>query len=297
MSSVITDPEARREALRTRRGWGRRILDRLRGVSLERRIAAVLMALGGACGIGTIFAFFQTWSTQREAARVTTYLISMDIAITLALGGIVIHRLVLLWRNQRRGQTGARLHARLVLLFALIAVIPTVVVSVFSTSFFSHTLDVWFSQRIEEAVGSSADLSGAYVKELQNRLNNDALSTKQALEGSSLLNDDDPTPIAAFLDQQVSFHKLTEAVLITRLGDVIAQANASADAPRNRSSELPEVAFEVADKNQIMIMQSGDGSRLRALIQAAPDLYLYIGRQVEPHMMSALNKNMRAVTL
>ena len=50
--------------------------------------------------------------------------------------------------ERRRGQVGSRLHARLVVLFSLIALAPAIVVSAFSAFFFNYGMENWFSERV-----------------------------------------------------------------------------------------------------------------------------------------------------
>ena len=51
------------------------------------------------------------------------------------------------WVERRRGSAGSRLHVRLVLLFSVVAVTPTIVVAVFATAFFNLGIQAWFNDR------------------------------------------------------------------------------------------------------------------------------------------------------
>ena len=57
----------------------------------------------------------------------------LNLSRVLPLCAIVAWRLVQVWAERRRGLAGSRLHVRLVILFSLVAVIPTIVVAVFYT--------------------------------------------------------------------------------------------------------------------------------------------------------------------
>ncbi len=141
----------RKQMFRRLAAWGRQI-------GFERRLAVVLMTVGGILGVMTFLVLTDVWRAQQESsARIVTWLLLGDLIIALALGTIVARRLVLLWASRRRGLAGARLHARLVLLFGLIAVIPTVVVSVFSTTFLDYGLNTWFGERVRSAIESSTN--------------------------------------------------------------------------------------------------------------------------------------------
>jgi two-component system nitrogen regulation sensor histidine kinase NtrY len=269
----------------------------LAGVSIERRIAALLMALGAASGVATIFAFFQKdWNSRVEADRVTTYLLVTVLAITVALGGIVGHRLALLWFSRRRRQTGAHLHTRLVVLFALIAVIPTVVVSIFSTTFLSHGLDLWFSDRFQDAVGSSAKIVQAYLEEQRTQIKREASGTARAIVDSGALATNDPVVLNEFLNQQASLRGLSEASIITRDRQIIAGGSTSL--AMEQGLGLPDSAFAAADAFDIASTANATRTRIRALIALQPSpYYLYIGRTFDEGVRAAAIQNQNAFRL
>ena len=71
-------------------------------------------------------------------------------------GRLVAKRLVAVWAERRRGLAGSRLQVRLVGLFSLIAVLPTIIVAVFSYLFFSFGVESWFSDRVRTAIAEFA---------------------------------------------------------------------------------------------------------------------------------------------
>ena len=60
------------------------------------------------------------------------------VAIALAENGLAIHDLRF---------AGARLHARIVALFSLIAALPALLLAIAATTTFSRALDNWFNQQ------------------------------------------------------------------------------------------------------------------------------------------------------
>ena len=291
MSAAITGGNNER-----RRAWVIR-LGRGRVISFERLLAIGLMALGGACGVATYYAFFNIWSWQVDRDRVITWLLTADMAIALSLGGIVGHRLVVLWRNRRRGLAGARLHTRLVMLFALIAIIPTVVIAVFSTAFLSRTLDSWFGDRIQDVVESSANIVQSYLAEQRSRINNDATDIVRTLWSSGILERDDPRIMSAFLNREVALRGLTEAVIITRDRDIVARGGNSG--LMELGLELPESAFERADAGEVAQTSNSIRDRIRAVVSVQPGsrYYLYIGRVFDERFRSAALQNQSAFVL
>src|SRR5690606_31849601 len=88
-----------------------------------------------------------------------------DLALLLLLGVVVARRLVMLWSERRRGSAGSRLHARLVVMFSLAAMVPAILVGTFSALFFTLGVDAWFSERVKTALDESAAVSQAYLDE------------------------------------------------------------------------------------------------------------------------------------
>jgi two-component system nitrogen regulation sensor histidine kinase NtrY len=277
-------------------GLLRRTFARIAATSIERRLAAALMALGSACGVATCYALFHSWNSQVLAERVTTYLLTTDVAITLALAAIVIRRLFLLWLSRRRGQTGAKLHARLVMLFALIAVIPTVVVSTFSTAFLNRGLDSWFSQRIQDAVGSSVIMVDSYRTEEQSQVRREAVEIVQALQNSGILETDDPAALNGFIGREVWNRNLTQALVITRLGQVRAGGGRFGPQLLQRS-DLNAAMFDSVDLGSVETDRTASGVRALASVGPGTGLYLYIGKAFDPRISMAIEQNRSAVQL
>ena len=70
----------------------------------------------------------------------------------------------------RRAQSaGSRLHLRLTGVFALIALIPTVLVAVFAGLTVNVGLEGWFSDRVRTVLGTSLSAAEAYEDEHRTR--------------------------------------------------------------------------------------------------------------------------------
>jgi hypothetical protein len=127
--------------------WSRR-------VRLERNLAIVLAFAAVAAGTATFAAM-----TGNLPMAVDTWdillLLNLDLVLLLALGALISRRLVYVWVASKRGAAGARLHARLVGLFSLLAVTPTIIIAVFSVIMFDFGLQGWFSDRVRTAPESA----------------------------------------------------------------------------------------------------------------------------------------------
>jgi two-component system nitrogen regulation sensor histidine kinase NtrY len=151
------------------------------GIGLWRKIAITLAAAALASGIATYLALTGAPPFGPRPNVVLT-LLNLDLILLLALAALVAKRLVEVWAERRRGLAGSRLQVRLVGLFSLIAVLPTIIVAVFSYLFFSFGIEAWFSDKVSTAISESVAVADAYVKEHQQAIRADALAMATDLD-------------------------------------------------------------------------------------------------------------------
>ena len=275
---------------------GRRIFNWSRRINMERRIAMVFLALGALSGLMTYLVLTDVWQTQNPA-RAITWLLLSDFIIVLSLGTMIARRFVVLWVERRRGMVGAKLHSRLVLLFGLIALIPAITVSVFSTTFLNYGLDIWFGDKIKSAVESSFSVSQSYLQDHQQRVANDTLSIANEIRDQNWGGFVDLSRLDAFLDRQVGLRDLSEAVVIDRRRQILASGGFTL--MMEFDFDLPEDAVVRADSGEMVMLHSPTGDRIRALvaIDAAQGIYLYAGRVIDDGVLTAIRNNEGAVGL
>jgi len=268
----------------------------MRETNFERKLAVALLVTGMICGITTYFAFTDFWSTH-ASARVISWLLLSDLFIVMALGTIIARRLVLLWIGRHKGLAGARLHARLVLIFSLVAVTPTIIVSFFSTAFLNYGLDAWFSTRIRTAVESSLNVAQAYLTEQQQRIGNDTLALAGEIQRIGIFDLTDPRNFNDFLDQQLQLRGLSEAVIINDQRRILARGGFSL--LMEVGIDVPDEAFLRARNGETVILPTQTGDRVRALLllDGQSNLYLYTGRLIDARVIANVRANEDAVHL
>ena len=65
-------------------------------------------------------------------------LLSLDFGLLLILAAVVAKNIITLWVERKTDQAGAKLHARIVAIFSLVTIIPTILVAGFSAIFFNN---------------------------------------------------------------------------------------------------------------------------------------------------------------
>src|SRR6185369_4917884 len=146
--------------MRRQVAWARRI-------GLERKLAVALLVAAIASGLTTYGVLTGSFGAVQGTGRTAVILLLIDLIVLLLLGIFLARRLVTLWIQRRRGLAGARLHARMVLLFGIAAMTPTIIVAIFTTLFLNLGIDAWFSQRVNTAVKDSMIVAQAYLQEHQ----------------------------------------------------------------------------------------------------------------------------------
>ena len=127
------------------------------GLRAPRTIRYVLLAL--AC-LGVIFLFLLATASANTALFARSYdlLLVLNGTMVVLLMGLVIYQLLRLRRNLKAGVFGSRLAARLVLLFALVAVVPGALLYGVSVQFLGKSIESWFDVRVDRALEGGLNL-------------------------------------------------------------------------------------------------------------------------------------------
>ena len=116
-------------------------------------------------------------------------LLLVNLTLVLTLGALIAWRLTRLWAERRSGSAGARLHVRLVAMFAAIAVIPAILVAVFAAVTLNLGVEAWFSTRVKAALGSAVNVAEHYVQDHERLIVADAYEIANAIERDPQLFD------------------------------------------------------------------------------------------------------------
>jgi two-component system nitrogen regulation sensor histidine kinase NtrY len=251
---------------------------------LRRKVAVALAAAAVAAGIATYLALTGAPPIGPHPVVVLA-LLNLDLVLLLALAALVTKRLVEMWAERRRGLAGSRLQVRLVVLFSMIAVIPTIVVAVFSYLFFSFGIESWFSDKVRTAISESVEVADAYVKEHQQAIRADALGMANALDQYAATMIISPQDLVQALTIQASMRGLTEAAVLDSKGNMLARTGL---AFALGFEDVSTDALRRAKDGEVVILTDDQEERVRALVSLGgfSELYLYVGRFIEPKVLA-----------
>ncbi|WP_239451514.1 sensor histidine kinase NtrY-like [Elioraea rosea] len=293
---AATDEAAATEGRAERRGVLRRTMEWLvvgragRWVTLGIAIASV------AAGVFTFAAVTGTGALGLPPGSIL-WLVNANLALLLALAAILAVRVVRVWAERRRGSAGSRLHVRLVVLFGLVAVTPTIIVTGFSAAFFNRGLENWFNQRVRTALEESLAASQAYLEEHQRTIRAEALAMANDLNrAGQMLIAQGPTVFSLLLERQIVFRGLTEAVVFNAAnGRLVATAGLLVPPV---GENLPAWAMEYARSGEVALLRPAPGQdRVRALVSLdiPGPLMLLVGRPVDPDVLGHMERTEQAV--
>src|SRR5438105_1628669 len=254
------------------------------GIGVWRKLAVALAAAALASGIATYLALTGAPPFGPRPTLVLS-LLNLDLVLLLALAAVVAKRLFEVRAERRRNLAGSRLQVRLVGLFSLIAVLPTIIVAVFSYLFFSFGVESWFSDKVRTAISESVAVADAYVREHQQAIRADALAMAADLDRSAATLVINPQYLAPALTAQAAIRSLTEAAVVDRRGQMVARTGL---AFALGFEDVSQDALRCANQGEVVIMTNDQDERVRALVRLGElnDLYLYVGRFIEPRVLA-----------
>ncbi|HZB91785.1 MAG TPA: HAMP domain-containing protein, partial [Stellaceae bacterium] len=221
----------------------------------------------------------------------------LDLVFLLPACAIVAWRVVQVWTERRRGLAGSKLHVRLVVLFSLVAVFPTIIVAVFSYLLFNFGVQAWFSQPVRTAVAGSLAVAEAYLHEHELNIRADAVSMANDLSRDAAFLSVDPARLNQVVAAQAALRSLSEAIVFDGDGHVLARAGFTL-ALSLEPKPVPALAMKQAKAGDVAVVTSDNDDRVRALVRmpAFGDVYLYVGRFVDPTVLAHMEQTQRAFT-
>jgi nitrogen fixation/metabolism regulation signal transduction histidine kinase len=146
--------------------------------------------------LGAIALFLLATASANTAlfAEQFPLLVALNGAVAFILTGLVAYQLTVLRRRRRAGEFGSRLTTRLVVLFALMAVLPGVLMYGVSAQFLARSIDSWFQVGVDRALEGGLNLARAPLEAMLEDVARDArtmakrLSAEQAAEPVAALS-------------------------------------------------------------------------------------------------------------
>ncbi|MBL4800804.1 MAG: PAS domain-containing sensor histidine kinase [Emcibacter sp.] len=245
------------------------------------------MAIAAVLSVLATFATFSNVGPFLPTSTTLFVLLTINLTILLILGAMVAQQIVQL----RAASAGSsRLHRRIVALFSIVAITPTIIVAVVSGLFFEFSMQSWFSDKVRTALDSSQAVAEAYIEEHKKAIQADVLGVARDLNSQAFALSQNVPLLEQALSVQAQFLALSEAIVFDRNGRVKARAKTTLSLI---GDSFPLAALDMAAKGNIVPIIGGENdNRVRVLVALDGFLghFLYISRFVDPKAL-ALVKN------
>jgi nitrogen fixation/metabolism regulation signal transduction histidine kinase len=257
------------------------------------RALRYLLVVGGAIVSILLFLLSSASANSDFFDKHYSWLLGMNALVAVALFVLVCLLLGRLYNRYKRGKFGSRLTAKLVFMFALIGILPGVVIYLVSVQFVSRSIESWFDVHVESALQSGLNLSHAALESSLGDLSSRARTL--AAEWSELSNSAQATQLGRLSDQNL------EASIVTANGQVIAVVGGHLGTlvPNLPSPNMLQQArlprgFSAIESTQ----DNSDGGKATSSTSAASatstdsnDLRLHVVVEIPPPLRSASLQN------
>ena len=261
----------------------------------------VASRLIGACAVG--IALLSATATFLVLAGLTPIAPVHEVVVELLLGNAITGLLLLgiigreVWKvvqARRRGRAGSRLHVQIVGLFAVIAAVPTVLVSVVASTTLDRGLDRFFSTRTRAMIEQSLTVANAYVSEHAESIRGDLLAMAFDLGRAKQIFDTDRDQFQKIISAQAAGRNLSAALLINSDGSTVDRAGAtvdkkvvlpSADLLAEINETEPRVALLPEDNHVAAVVK----------LRGYDNMYLYAARILDPRVVAQLRSTQDSV--
>lgn len=138
-------------------------------------------------GVGLVLLFLLTLATRNRviSEQYFGWLLNINIAVATALGLIIAWLMLRLGLRLKRRRFGSKLLARIAWVFALVGVLPGLLIYTVSYQFVSRSIESWFDVRVEAALQAGLNLGQRSIDVLSNESLGQARLVAQTLATQS----------------------------------------------------------------------------------------------------------------
>ena len=182
------------------------------------------------------------------------------------------------------------MHKRLAILFSVVCLTPSIIISAFSIFTINTALQGWFSNKISTAVSQSVEVANKYLIEHQNAMKGEVLEFAKQLNDNAISFSSNKKKISKFLNLYVSKNNLTDAVLIDTSRNILARSKFAFEI---NYLDLPNKYYDLANKGKIIISNDGKENKVRAFtkLDQFVDAYLLTTRFIDVKVLEAISKS------
>ena len=263
--------------------------------NVQNLLTIFIVVVGPALALLTLF--YVNIIEQEIRSQSFRAILLADVLYVIIIASLVIKRIAIVVAARRAKSAGSRLHLRLTGVFAILALIPTILVAIFAMITINFGLEEWFSSRVSNVVKTSHAAALAYETEHEEGLRSDAITFASALDARySQVSSVNPAILRLWLSEiQPQIQRgFREAYIINSSGKLILRGERSYEF---NFEAPPENFLNTIYQDGIVIIKDWANNEFRAIksLDSYKDKYLYVSRIVDGSILNLLDETQRTV--
>ena len=263
--------------------------------NVQNLLTIFIVVVGPALALLTLF--YVNIIEQEIRSQSFRAILLADVLYVIIIASLVIKRIAIVVAARRAKSAGSRLHLRLTGVFAILALIPTILVAIFAMITINFGLEEWFSSRVSNVVKTSHAAALAYETEHEEGLRSDAVTFASALDARySQVSSVNPAILRLWLSEiQPQIQRgFREAYIINSSGKLILRGERSYEF---NFEAPPENFLNMIYQDGIVIIKDWANNEFRAIksLDSYKDKYLYVSRIVDGSILNLLDETQRTV--
>ncbi|CAO4844101.1 MAG: Adaptive-response sensory-kinase SasA [Holosporales bacterium] len=219
----------------------------------------------------------------------------VGIVLLVLIIGLVLRRWFLVFWEKKVGETAFHLQKQLVGFFAVVSLLPGVLVAIFASLFFNLGVQAWFGEPVKNALSESHAVVKAYLKENERSLGYEAQKIAAEIQAKFDQVKDNREEFDRFLTDIEEKYAIHEIIVLAKHRQAILGKSQLTFALE--FSPLNAKDFKVAKTKGIET--SVDKDRIRALtpLDETGEIYLWIGKIIDSKITKHIQQNQKALHL
>lgn len=216
-------------------------------------------------------------------------LVLLDSTLLLALTLFLLRNKLRTFINKRIKSGKSKIQDRIINTFCIAAITPTVLLSIFSISFFNFGLKSWFDHRINSVLTNSLHIAESYIEENKLNLRNTTWTLADDLSNMYYELIHNSELFYEVLNAQAQIRGISEAIVFQReTNSVLAQTALSFSLS---FVNIPIHLIEKARNGEIVeVNNAPDKLRMLVKLREYEDTYLLVGKLMDPDIINYLSQ-------
>ncbi len=219
----------------------------------------------------------------------------VNVVLIVAMIAVIAWQARQIWQAWRDRVPGARLHARIVALFSIIAALPAILLAVAATTTFSRSIDGWFSKRTRVVIENSHKVAKAYLIEHGKVIRTDVANMVRDLDASAELSTENRPEFSQLVIAQAALRDLPAVYIIDSRGQQVSNPVENSELP---FSQPENDVMEVARDGKVPVLTPKTGHSIAAIgrLKSQANRFLYVLRNVSPTVIRQLSATQKSVS-